>query len=178
MQEIVLITGGCRSGKTRYALDQTRKHYGIKRVYIATCVPGDEEMHKRVDRHKLERGDRWETVEAPVRLGKAVLQQSRKADVLIVDCLTLWIANLLAESEDTERLTGFVERLTGALNEALCPVIVVSNEVGSGIVPENRLARLFRDVAGFANQRVAAVADRVIWMVAGIPVLIKEKRWT
>jgi len=110
------------------------------------------------------------TVDAPVELADAILKHSQTAQVILADCLTLWMSNLLMESENME---SRVEQLTMAILQAQCPVIVVSNEVGTGIVPENALARQYRDAVGLANQKVAACVDKVIWMVAGIPVLIK-----
>jgi adenosylcobinamide kinase/adenosylcobinamide-phosphate guanylyltransferase len=104
---------------------------------------------------------------------EAIVEYSQKADVILVDCLTLWINNLLIEINDQGKIVEHIQELTQSLKKAQCPVILVSNEVGTGIVPDNKLARLFRDTAGFVNQNVAKCADRVIWMVAGIPVQIK-----
>ncbi len=143
---------------------------GEGRVFLATCVPRDDEMKDRVVRHQEERGAGWTAVEAPVDLPEAILEHSRRARVILADCLTLWISNLYMESMDVEPR---VEALTDAIRRAECPVIVVSNEVGTGIVPENALARRYRDSVGFANQKTAACADEVVWMVAGIPVKIK-----
>ena len=130
-------------------------------------------MRERVARHQAERGSDWTTVEAPLELPDAIMANSASSDVILIDCLTLWISNLLMESENTEFVFDHVDRLLNSLEQAKASVILVSNEVGSGIVPENRLSRLFRDAAGFTNQRIAAHADRVFWMVAGIPVQIK-----
>jgi adenosylcobinamide kinase/adenosylcobinamide-phosphate guanylyltransferase len=144
-----------------------------KQVFIATCIPHDEEMKQRVDRHQKERSQNWQTVEAPIHLSQAIVEHSRQADVLLVDCLTLWVSNLLMEIEDGEKVMEQISHLTRAIQAANCPVVLVSNEVGAGIVPENNLARKFRDLVGATNQAVADKADRVIWMVAGIPVTIK-----
>jgi adenosylcobinamide kinase/adenosylcobinamide-phosphate guanylyltransferase len=165
----IFVVGGCRSGKSRHALELAEKISGDRRVFIATCVPCDDEMKERVRKHRQERGDGWTAVEAPVELAGAIVEQSANAGVILADCLTLWMANLLAGSEDPD---ARVAELADALAETRCPVIVVSNEVGTGIVPENALARRYRDAVGFANQRIAAVADEVIWTVAGIPVKI------
>lgn len=175
MKETILIIGGCRSGKSRHALELAEKISGSKRIFIATCMPIDDEMKERIARHKKERDKRWKTVEATVELPVAINEKSREGDVILVDCLTLWINNLLMETEDPDIIHQRIHKLILSLKEVKCPIIMVSNEVGAGIVPENRLARLFRDYAGFVNQKVAECADRVIWMVAGIPVVIKSK---
>ncbi|MEJ2167053.1 MAG: bifunctional adenosylcobinamide kinase/adenosylcobinamide-phosphate guanylyltransferase [Desulfobacterales bacterium] len=173
LKEVVFVIGGCRSGKSRQALDTAGRMAGNKKIFIATCVPLDAEMKQRVDRHQRERSRDWQTVEAPVDLPRAIMEGSRQADVLLVDCLTLWVSNLLMEIEDDETIAERITVLTQSVASASCPVILVSNEVGGGIVPENKLARRFRDLSGAANQAVAAQADRVVWMVAGIPVQIK-----
>jgi len=173
IKEIVLIIGGCRSGKSRHALELATRVAGQERIFIATCLPRDNEMQERVRRHQKERDQRWKTIEAPFRLPEAINDHSCKANVIVVDCLTLWLSNLLLENDDTLGIQGRIHELTQSLEMAQCSIFLVSNEVGAGIVPENRLARLFRDTAGFANQQVAAGADRVVWMVAGIPVPIK-----
>ncbi len=172
MKEIVLVIGGCRSGKSRYALELAKRIPGEIRIFIATCVPKDKEMEMRIARHKEERDKSWSTIEVPIRLPEAIIEYSRKSDLILVDCLTLWISNLILDNNDVD-ISEAALRLTKLLKDAQCPVIMVSNEVGTGIVPENDLARLFRDAAGIVNQNVAACSDRVIWMVAGIPVPIK-----
>jgi adenosylcobinamide kinase/adenosylcobinamide-phosphate guanylyltransferase len=173
LKKNVFVLGGCRSGKSRYALEAAQKLSGNKKVFIATCVPHDDEMKQRVARHQKERSRDWETVEAPLLLPEAIIESSRRAHTLIVDCLTLWINNLLMEFSGTEKIDLSIMSLIAAIEKSQCPVILVSNEVGNGIVPENKLARQFRDLVGFVNQAVAGSADTVIWMVAGIPVTIK-----
>ena len=172
MKEIILVIGGCRSGKSRYALELAKKTQGDRRIFIATCVPRDKEMKMRVARHKEERGKDWSTVEVPIRLPETIIEYSRKSDLILVDCLTLWISNLILDNNDLD-MPETVLHLSKSLKDAQCPVIMVSNEVGTGIVPENKLARLFRDAAGIVNQNIAACSDRVIWMLAGIPVPVK-----
>ena len=167
--------GGCRSGKSGYALETAQKFPGDSKIFIATCIPHDDEMKLRVARHQQERSRHWHTVEAPLHLSEAIVEASGKADVLLVDCLTLWISNLLMENHDSEQILDQVQSLTRAVSSATCPVILVSNEVGTGIVPENKLARLYRDLVGSANQAVAECADQVVWTVAGIPVTIKGR---
>ncbi|MEA3437194.1 MAG: bifunctional adenosylcobinamide kinase/adenosylcobinamide-phosphate guanylyltransferase [Thermodesulfobacteriota bacterium] len=173
MKETTLIIGGCRSGKSRHALELAEKISGSTRIFIATCIPLDDEMKERIDRHKKERDKSWTNIETPVELSVAINENSREGDVILVDCLTLWINNLLMEIENPDVIDQCIHKLILAIKEAKCPIILVSNEIGAGIVPENKLARLFRDYAGFVNQKVAECADRVIWMVAGIPVSIK-----
>jgi len=173
MKEIALIIGGCRSGKSRYALELAKQVPGDRRIFIATCVPKDEEMEMRIARHKEGRNKSWSTIEVPIHLPEAIIEYSSKSDLILVDCLTLWISNLILDNNDVD-ISEAALCLAKSLKDVQCPVIMVSNEVGTGIVPENRLARLFRDAAGIVNQNVAACSDRVIWMVAGIPVPIKK----
>lgn len=167
--------GGCRSGKSRHALKTAEGLPGDKRVFIATCIPHDEEMKSRVLKHQQERSRTWQTVESPVNLPQQIVGYSRQADVLLVDCLTLWISNLLLENGNDKEILKHISDLIQALESADCPVVLVSNEVGTGIVPENMLSRRFRDLVGATNQLVAEHAESVIWMVAGIPVEIKGK---
>ena len=169
------VLGGCRSGKSRIAMSLAETTAASNRIFIATCLPQDDEMKERVRRHQQERGPRWETLEVPLCLTAAVRENSRAENVLLIDCITLWISNLLMEKETEETVLDLLQKLSEALAAAACPVILVSNEVGLGIVPDNRLARTFRDLAGTANQILAAASDRVVWMVAGIPVFIKGK---
>ncbi len=173
MKEIIFVIGGCRSGKSRHALQTAEKMPGNRKIYIATCVPQDNEMKQRVARHQKERSQNWVTVEEPLHLPQALLENSPKADVMLVDCLTLWVSNLLMETDDEEKLEEAISQLIDTLEKATCPIVLVSNEVGTGIVPENRLARQYRDIIGLANQAVAKTAGKVIWMVAGIPVTVK-----
>ncbi|UCD32384.1 MAG: bifunctional adenosylcobinamide kinase/adenosylcobinamide-phosphate guanylyltransferase [Desulfobacterales bacterium] len=173
MREVILVIGGCRSGKSRYALNLAAQVPGQNKIFVATCIPGDDEMKQRVDQHKKEREPYWKTIEVPVLLPEAIIENSRKGNVLVIDCLTLWVNNLFMENDDQEHIEKQVKKLTRSFEQAQCPVILVSNEVGTGIVPENKLARRFRDVMGYSNQNIAASADKVIWIVAGIPVTIK-----
>jgi len=173
VKETTLVMGGCRSGKSRHALEMAEKIAKKGRIFVATCVPNDDEMNQRVARHQKDRGDSWTTVEVPVLVPEAIIENSQKSDVILVDCLTLWINNILIETNDQVKIDEHIQKLAQSLKDAECPVILVSNEVGTGIVPENKLARLFRDTAGFVNQHIAKCSDKVIWMVAGIPVRIK-----
>jgi adenosylcobinamide kinase/adenosylcobinamide-phosphate guanylyltransferase len=169
----IFVLGGCRSGKSGYALEAARKFPGDNKIFIATCIPHDDEMKLRVARHQQERSRNWLTVEAPLLLPEEIAEADGKASVLLVDCLTLWINNLMMENYHSEQILSQVQSLTRAVSSATCPVILVSNEVGTGIVPENKLARLYRDLVGWANQAVAECVDQVVWTVAGIPVTIK-----
>jgi adenosylcobinamide kinase / adenosylcobinamide-phosphate guanylyltransferase len=173
VKETVFVIGGCRSGKSRHALEAAERFPGDGQIFVATCIPNDDEMKHRVAKHRKERSHQWQTIEAPNRLPEAIIENSRHATVLLVDCLTLWINNLLMASEDTEKIFKQIDELIQAVDAASCPVVLVSNEVGAGIVPENMLARQFRDLVGSTNQAVANQVDRVVWMVAGIPVTIK-----
>jgi adenosylcobinamide kinase/adenosylcobinamide-phosphate guanylyltransferase len=144
-----------------------------RKIFIATCVPQDTEMKQRVARHQKERSQNWVTVEEPLHLPQAILENSPKADVMLVDCLTLWVSNLLMETDDEKQLEEMISQLIETLKKATGPIVLVSNEVGTGIVPENKLARQYRDIIGLVNQAVAKTAGKVIWMVAGIPVTVK-----
>ena len=173
MREIIFYIGGCRSGKSRQALEAADSYPGDKRIFIATCIPRDDEMKQRVAQHQKERSRNWQTVEAPIELAEAIVQQSQQADLLLVDCLTLWISNVMLESGIGGEHSQDISDLIDSLDKAACPVVIVSNEVGTGIVPENQLARHYRDLVGAVNQAVARLADRVVWVVAGIPVTVK-----
>lgn len=174
--DTTLVIGGCRSGKSRYALTMAQQASGKSRIFIATSMPDDDEMKDRVRRHQAERGAQWETVEAPIRLAQAIAENSPAADVIVVDCITLWISNLMMDAHAANGIEDHFERLSSSLAAAHCPVILVTNEVGAGVVPDNRLARCFRDLVGIANQNLAHLSDRVVWVVAGIPVVIKGER--
>jgi adenosylcobinamide kinase/adenosylcobinamide-phosphate guanylyltransferase len=171
--ENTLIIGGCRSGKSSYALrlaDQVEK---VPKIFVATCIPRDEEMQRRVDNHQKERGQAWQTIEAPLNVPEVLATEAAKAGIILIDCLTLWVSNLLMKNEDSQWIKQKGRQLAEALQNSTCPVILVTNEVGLGIVPDNRLARLFRDAAGAINQTIAAACKRVVMTVAGIPVTLK-----
>ncbi|CAD7847366.1 MAG: Adenosylcobinamide kinase (EC 2.7.1.156) / Adenosylcobinamide-phosphate guanylyltransferase (EC 2.7.7.62) [Olavius algarvensis Delta 4 endosymbiont] len=174
MSQITFVIGGCRSGKSGHAQVLGEEIQG-KKLYLATCEPHDEEMQARVRLHRQQRGDQWETLEEPVEIAAAIADPSGDYSVILVDCLTLWTSNLLLSSDKAPAVDAACRALVQSLKSARCPVILVSNEVGTGIVPDNELARRYRDEAGWVNQKIAAAADRVVWMVAGIPVTIKGK---
>jgi len=163
---ITLITGGARSGKTRYALEATGDVE--PRTYIATAALLDDEMRDRASRHQRERGSRWRTIEEPFEIAPLVKELN---GLVVVDCLTLWLSNCMLRG-DTQ-LERQIDSLCAALQSAACRVRAITNEVGCSIVPENLLARHFRDRSGLMNQRVAAAADAVYLMVCGIPTRVK-----
>ena len=173
MSKVVFIIGGSRSGKTAFALSRALETSGeSSRVYIATAQPLDAEMEERIEKHRKERGSAWATCEEPLYLGRAVRTASGAYAVAVIDCLTLWLSNLLCSNLDMEEAQDdFIDSL--AAPGPFLRIFVVSNEVGLGIVPENDTARQFRDMAGRLHQRLAGLADEVYLMVAGIPVKIK-----
>ena len=166
---VSLVLGGARSGKSRYAEGLLSSHAG-KRIYLATAEAGDAEMRTRIEDHRRRRGAGWRTVEAPLDIAPIIAGAGDHA--VLLDCLTLWLANLMSAGCDI----GKAEReLRGALSDVRAPVVLVSNEVGLGIVPDNALAREFRDHAGRLNQAMAALADRVFFLAAGLPLTLKDR---
>jgi adenosylcobinamide kinase/adenosylcobinamide-phosphate guanylyltransferase len=171
-KHIILVTGGARSGKSKYA-EQRAEELGTRRLYVATAEAKDEEMTQRIVEHQKRRGNRWAAVEEPVELAEALLAWRRRTDCALVDCLTLWLSNLLIGS-DPKYVQEKVEELVKTMSRLDFHVIIVTNEVGWGIVPDNPLARQFRDLSGWANQRIAAAANEVVLTVAGIPTIVKK----
>lgn len=169
LPRLTLVLGGARSGKSRYAEEVLTKAPGPW-IYLATAQVLDDEMLARIEHHRKRRGPDWRTVEAPLDLPAAIANHGQGGQPLLIDCLTLWLSNvLLAEMN----IAAESERLVAALSAVEGPVVAVSNEVGSGIVPDNELARAFRDAQGQLNQRIAAVADHVVLVVAGLPLTLK-----
>jgi adenosylcobinamide kinase/adenosylcobinamide-phosphate guanylyltransferase len=166
-----LVLGGARSGKTRHALGLAEAA-GPARVYLATAQAGDAEMAARIARHREERRAGWRTVEAPLELPRA-LDEVGAVDAVVVDCLTLWCSNLLLAGRDVAAAT---EELIAALAVAAVPAILVSNEVGLGLVPDTALGRAFRDVQGRTNQRIAASVPAVDFVAAGLVLPLKPSR--
>lgn len=167
---VTLILGGARSGKSRHAETICRKT-GRALIYVATAEAHDDEMKARIAQHRADRAaDGWRTVEEPRDLAAVLLREVGPDTVLLVDCLTLWLTNHLLADADMD---AEIDRLCAAVSAAAGDVVLVANEVGFGIVPENKLARVFRDHAGRLNQRIAALADRVTLVVAGLPVQVK-----
>ncbi len=173
MSKMTFVFGGARSGKSRYAVEAA-KRCGKKIVFIATAAALDEEMKNRIRLHRASRPKGWGLVEEPLNLSDALLGLKSEYDVVIIDCIGLWISNLLmADMKDIvieKRIKALVRGISGAKTDL---VIMVSNEVGEGILPGDSLSRRFRDLAGLANQIIAAKAEEVIMMKAGIPVKIK-----
>lgn len=166
---LLFVLGGARSGKSRYALSRAEALPGAL-VFVATAQALDNEMDSRIARHLEERGPRWRTIEEPFDLAAVVRAEAMAGHVLLIDCLTLWASNLLLADHDIDAATG---ALVAALGEAQGPVILVANEVGLGIVPDNALARRFRDVAGIVNQAMAACVNEAVFMAAGLPLRLK-----
>lgn len=169
LPDITLVLGGARSGKSRYAESLVERRPGSC-VYLATAEAGDAEMAERIARHKARRGERWTTVEEPLDLVGALEGCTRPDRAVLVDCLTLWLSNLLGAGRDVD---SECEHLIGALPALGGPVVFVSNEVGLGVVPDNALARRFVDHTGRLHQSLAAAAPSVVVMTAGIPMHIK-----
>ncbi|WP_075997185.1 bifunctional adenosylcobinamide kinase/adenosylcobinamide-phosphate guanylyltransferase [Salaquimonas pukyongi] len=169
--QTTLILGGARSGKSRVAEQQVLAT-GLTPFYLATGRALDEEMRERIDKHRERRGKAWETVEEPLALADAVLQTALPGRVLLVDCLTLWVTNLMMADADVLREC---ESLIAALDSIRAPVFFVSNEVGLGIVPEDAMARQFRDLAGTVNQQMARRCEMVWFVAAGLPLKLKPQ---
>jgi len=166
----VFVIGGARSGKSSFALEKAGSFPG-KKAYIATAEPLDDEMKERIQRHKIERGGGWETFEEPIKMVRVLKEMGTSYNSAVIDCLTLWLSNLILGAEDPEGEIGAF--LSALRDSAHPPLFVVSNEVGMGIVPDNALSRKFRDLAGHLNRKVADIADEVYLVTAGIPVRIK-----
>lgn len=167
--QTILVLGGARSGKSQHAqklAEDARPH----RTFIATAERLDDEMSERISRHRADRGDAWHTVEAPISLCAAIEQACDEHHSVMVDCLTLWLSNIMHAEFDVD---DEVQRLAGTLRVVSTPLIIVSNEVGMGIVPETPLGREFRDAQGRLNQRIAQVCDRVEFVAAGLPLRLK-----
>ncbi|MBU2510794.1 bifunctional adenosylcobinamide kinase/adenosylcobinamide-phosphate guanylyltransferase [bacterium] len=171
---VTLVTGGSRSGKSTYALKLAENK--VNKVFIATAEPLDDEMNERITDHKRERAGQYLTLEEPVKVWEAIRSVSEEIDVIVLDCLTVWLGNLQYHLNDREKEDAAVQKLITVLRNPPCEIVVVTNEVGMGIVPENELSRRFRDAAGWLNQLVAAVAQKVVLVVSGIPVIIKNER--
>lgn len=165
MSELILVGGGVRSGKSAFALALARS-IGASRAFVATAEPRDGEMRERIARHREERGTEFATVEESLELARAVAAL-RGVDVAVIDCLTLWLSNLLLRGDPAAAVAARVEELLGTLAAAPFRAVVVTNEVGMGVVPESALGRVFRDVAGRAHQALAARADRVYLAALG-----------
>lgn len=168
-----LLLGGARSGKSRYAVEQARVIGGLAAV-VATARAVDRDMAARIARHRAERPAQWVTLEEPLDVAAACRRAARSNDLVIVDCVTVWVSNLMERGDDDTLVLAAVDDLAKLLRERLVSIILVSNEVGQGVHPPTELGRRFRDLLGVVNQRLAAAADRVTLMVAALPLTVKD----
>jgi adenosylcobinamide kinase/adenosylcobinamide-phosphate guanylyltransferase len=166
---VTLVLGGARSGKSAYA--EALVEAGGSGLYLATAEAGDAEMAERIRRHRQRRGETWVTVEEPLDLAGALKRHAAPERPILVDCLTLWLSNVMAAGRDPD---GEAVALADGLSTLAGPVVLVSNEVGLGLVPETPLGRAFRDHAGRLNQTIARKADRVVFIAAGLPLILKD----
>jgi len=173
-KKLIFVTGGCRSGKSQFALDYANRHFR-KKLYLATCEALDEEMAKRIKDHQKRRGADWQTAEEPTEIAAAIHQHENDVEVILLDCITLWLSNLLMRQKSDHEVMNEVSRLIDTVKKGPLSFIFVSNEVGMGIVPIESLGRRFRDLSGMANQKMAEAVQTVIFMVSGIPVFLKGK---
>ena len=175
-RKIIVLLGGARSGKSTFAQELAAK-LGNKVLFVATAEPLDDEMKARIEEHKKSRTKTWRTVEAPRYTGRALKEQISDAEVVLIDCLTLLVSNLLGDETEyaraEKRVIAELKELIGVMNASRAHFIVVSNEVGLGLVPENKLGRVYRDLLGKANQLMTQRATEVYFMTAGIPLKIK-----
>lgn len=169
----LLVLGGARSGKSRHALEQARQD-GPRVAFLATARALDGDMASRIARHRAERPSRWTTIEEPHEVGAACRRAARSNDLVVVDCVTVWVSNLMERGDDDAMVLAAADDLAKLLRERLVSVILVSNEVGEGVHPPTELGRRFRDLLGLVNQRLAAAADRVTLMVAALPLTVKD----
>jgi adenosylcobinamide kinase/adenosylcobinamide-phosphate guanylyltransferase len=167
---VTLVLGGARSGKSRYA-ERLVEGAALSGTYCATAEAGDAEMAERIATHRARRPSFWRTVEAPLSLAQAIAAEAARERPILVDCLTLWLSNLLFAGKQPDQEARM---LCSVLGEAAGPIVLVSNEVGMGLVPRTPLGRQFRDAAGRLNQEVAALANRVVFVAAGLPLTLKE----
>jgi adenosylcobinamide kinase / adenosylcobinamide-phosphate guanylyltransferase len=173
-KRIIFITGGVRSGKSQFALELAQKFPGPK-AYLATAQPLDREMAERIRRHKKNRPKGWATLEEPLRVSEILEEKGDDFSLILIDCLTLWISNGLMANWTEKKFLQEADRLRKVCRDARCSLIIVSNEVGLGIVPDNPAARIFRDLSGLIHQKIARQADEVYFMVSGIPLQLKKR---
>jgi adenosylcobinamide kinase/adenosylcobinamide-phosphate guanylyltransferase len=171
----MLVLGGAKSGKSSMALEVCNE-MERQRIFLATAQAWDDEMEERIRRHQAERDGKWLTVEEPVNVVERINEHDSEASVILIDCLTLWLSNLFMKYDtDYESVSKTIEALEHTLSDVRGAVVLVSNEVSLGIVPENPMARRFRDMAGMLNQRMAALGKKVVMTVAGIPMVLKDE---
>ena len=169
--KVILITGGGRSGKSNYALEITASR--APKVFIATAQAFDKEMENRITRHQQERGDAFFTIEEPIHVADALATVPEDTQAVVIDCITVWLGNLMHHLDITEKDCPPVVRLLAVLADPPCDVVIVTNEVGLGLIPADAMSRAYRDLAGSVNQKIAAIADDVFLVVSGIPLKIK-----
>ena len=170
---VILITGGTRSGKSRFAV-QLAERLGRRMIYLATCHANDHEMRRRIAHHQRQRPKHWHTIEPPSDPAETLIRlDGKKVEGIIIDCLTMYVSGLLVQGHSDAVIQQKVRRLCKAIRTVSYPVLLVTNEVGSSVVPEYELGRRFRDLAGLANQMAAGFADHVFLLVAGIPLQVK-----
>lgn len=170
--KLILVTGGARSGKSAYALSLERP--GMRKAFLATCEPLDEEMRSKIDRHRAQRSADWVTIEEPLDIEASLQAIAGRFDLVVVDCLTLWLNNLLRHGASTAEVLRKTDLMLASARAVKGWVVFVSNEIGMGIVPADAMVRAFRDLAGAVNQRVAQEADEVYFLVAGLPMVVKR----
>jgi adenosylcobinamide kinase/adenosylcobinamide-phosphate guanylyltransferase len=174
-KNVTLVLGGAQSGKSHYAQQLASRFERV--TFIATGRPSDAEMRKKIARHRRERPKAWRTIEAPLDLHKTIRCESQKADVVLIDCLTVYVANVMGAGKRSHSNTeACIEAVCGAIQASRASVVAVSNEVGSGVVPPYRSGRIYRDLLGQMNRKIAHIADRVVLMIAGVPVTVKDSR--
>ena len=173
-KELVLVIGGARSGKSSWALKYAEKRY-TSHLFVATARATDPEMEERIRLHKESRGKNWKLVEEPIDLPGVIPKHGREYDVLLIDCLTVWLNNIMFE-KGTDAVNTYESSLIESIKNRPCNLIMVSNETGFGVVPDNSIARAFRDLCGRMNQRIAEISDCVVLMVAGLPLYLKKGR--
>jgi len=172
MAELIFVTGGARSGKSAYAQQRVEAIPG-ELLYVATGTAGDDEMATRIAKHQQQRGERWATLEEPCDVLTRLPEAAAGKSGVLFDCVTLWLSNLMLRGDDDEAILAEAARLPEVVREMSGTVVLVSNELGSGIVPENAMARRFRDLAGKVNQELAASTDRAWVVISGIPLQLK-----
>jgi len=174
MSKVVFVVGGNRSGKSKFAQDYAESVEG-RRVYLATAVAFDDEMKERIANHRENRDERWDsTVEEPYNIVKVLKEMSGQTEVLLIDCITFWLNNLLLKHEkDINQIYSEIDNLINAISNVNYNLFIVSNEVGMGLVPENKLARFFRDLSGYANQKIAKISDEFYISFCGYNLRLK-----
>jgi adenosylcobinamide kinase/adenosylcobinamide-phosphate guanylyltransferase len=170
-RDTTLVLGGARSGKSAFA-ERLVADADATRIYLATATAGDDEMNRRIAHHRARRGDGWRTIEEPLALVETLRRENRAGNAVLVDCLTLWLSNLMHAGKDVD---AEARQLSAFLREASAKIVLVSNEVGLGLVPETPLGRAFRDAQGRLNQSVGAAVSNVAFIAAGLPIWLKQQ---